>query len=57
MKLNSPKKLTWNISTLLVVIGIVFHWILNVNFITPYAVIIMLIGYLILWLGTFLKGF
>ena len=57
MKLNAPKKITWWVSLIIAIIAIVAHWILNIGFFTPNSFIILLIGYIIIWLGTFVKGF
>ena len=57
MKLNAPKKITWMISLILAIIAILVHYIIVVGFLTPYSFLILLIAFIILFLGTFLKGF
>jgi hypothetical protein len=57
MKLNAPKKITWWISLILAIIAIIARWILKIDFLTDNCFIILLIGYIIIWLGTFVKGF
>lgn len=57
MKLNAPKQLTWWVSTILAVLAIIGKWIVAIPFVTPYACIILLIAFIIIWLGTFVKGF
>ena len=57
MKLSAPKQLTWWISTILAIIAIIVKWFAILTFLSPYTFIILLVGFVILWLGTFLKGF
>ncbi|MBD3288464.1 hypothetical protein GF337_06630 [candidate division KSB1 bacterium] len=57
MKLSAPKQMTWWISTILAVVAIIGKWIIVLPIATPYACIILLIAFIILWLGTFMKGF
>lgn len=57
MKLNAPKKLTWWISLILAIVAIIVQWLNILTFLTPYGFIILLVGFVILWLGTFIKGF
>jgi len=57
MKLSSPKKITWYISIILALLAIVVNWLITVTFLSPYAFIILLVAFIILWAGTSLKGF
>ena len=57
MKLNAPKKITWMISLIIAIIAAVAHWLFDLGFLTQYSFLFLFIAYLILWLGTFLKGF
>lgn len=57
MRLNAPKQMTWWISLILAIIAVVVHWFGLLTFLTPYGFIILLVGFVILWLGTFVKGF
>ena len=56
MKLNAPKKNTWWIAFFLAIVAIVTHWFVEISFITPHAFIVLLVGFGLLWLGTFVKG-
>lgn len=57
MRLNQPKEITWWISLILAVLGILGKWVLtSVTFLNTYAFIILLVGFVLLWLGTFVKG-
>ena len=57
MKLNAPKKMTWYIALIIAILAIVGKWILTISIVTPNAFIILLVAFVIIWLGTFLKGF
>ncbi|MFZ5517730.1 MAG: hypothetical protein ACOY90_13880 [Candidatus Zhuqueibacterota bacterium] len=57
MRLSSPKKITWFISAILALLAINVNWVITITFLSPYAFIILLVAFIILWLGTFLKGF
>jgi len=57
MKLNAPKQSTWWVATILAIIAILTHWLVTISFISPYACIILLVAFIIIWLGTFVKGF
>ena len=56
MKLNAPKKVVWWISIILVVLGIVGK-IVDIPVVSDYRFWIVIVGYILLWLGTFVKGF
>ena len=57
MRLNQPKQVTWWISLILAVLAILGKWVLtNVVFISEYSFVILLVGFLLVWLGTFVKG-
>lgn len=58
MKLSAPKQITWWISVILAIIAVVARWIPFLSFLTPaYLFIILLAGFVLLLLGTFVKGF
>ena len=57
MKLNAPKQITWWISLIIAIIAVLAHWIVAIGFLTPYSFLVLFIAYIILWLGTFVKGF
>lgn len=57
MKLNAPKQSTYWIALILAIIAVIVHWIGIIGFLAPYTFIILLVGFIIIWLGTFLKGF
>ncbi|NOZ62811.1 MAG: hypothetical protein GXO74_14155 [Calditrichaeota bacterium] len=57
MRLNQPKQVTWWISLILAVLGILGKWVLtSVAFLSSYAFILLLVGFALLWLATFVKG-
>ena len=55
MKLNAPKNVTWFISLVLVVLGIVGK-VASLGFITAYAFWFVAAGAVLLLLATMLKG-
>ena len=57
MKLNAPKQSTWWVSVILAVIAILAAWIVAIPFVTANAFLVLLVAFVIIWLGTFLKGF
>ncbi len=56
MRLSAPKKLTFWISLILVVLGIVGKW-LPLGVISGWSWILVVIGYILLMLGVLIKGF
>jgi len=56
MRLNAPKKMVWMISIILAVVGIIGFFI-TIPFVTAYAFWFVAVGWLLLFLGTALKGF
>jgi hypothetical protein len=54
MKLSAPKKLVWLISLVLAVLGVVFSL---AGILQPYNFWIVVVAYVLLFLGTVLKGF
>jgi len=57
MKLNAPKQSTWWIGVILAIIAVVFRYLItSVAFLFDYSFIILLVGFVILFLGTFVKG-
>ncbi len=57
MRLSAPKQSTWWISVILAIIAVVFTWIITqVTFLNEWSFVILLVGFVILALGTFMKG-
>ncbi len=56
MKLNAPKQITWWIALIIAVIGIIGRLVI-IPVISPYAFWLVVVAFVILFLGTFLKGF
>ncbi len=56
MRLTPPKKVTFWISLILVILGIVGKF-LNLGIISDWSWILVVIGYIILLLGLLIKGF
>jgi hypothetical protein len=57
MRFSAPKQTTFWIAVILAIIGVVFRYIItSVAFLFDYSFIILLIGFVILFLGTFVKG-
>ncbi|MBN1153709.1 hypothetical protein JXB12_02170 [candidate division KSB1 bacterium] len=55
MRLNAPKNITWWISLILAVLAVLGKFI-AIPFITVNAFWVLLVGFVLLWLGTFVKG-
>jgi hypothetical protein len=55
MKLNAPKKITWLISLIIGILGIVAYFV-AIPVLSVYAFWIVVAGFVLLVLGTFLKG-
>jgi len=56
MKLNAPKKNVWWLALILSVLGLLGH-LVAIPVISGIAFWLVLAGYVLLFLGTFLKGF
>ncbi|MEN8222724.1 MAG: hypothetical protein ABFR36_05650 [Acidobacteriota bacterium] len=56
MRLNAPKKIVWLISVILAVLSLVSYFV-AIPFVTVNAFWVMGVAWLLLLLGTFLKGF
>jgi len=56
MKLSSPKKWVWWLSLILVVVSIIGYFV-SIPFVTIYGFWILAVGWLLVFLGTCLKGF
>ena len=56
MRLNAPKKWVWWLSVLLAVVSVVGYFVF-IPFVTVYGFWILGVGWLLLFLGTLLKGF
>jgi hypothetical protein len=55
MKLNAPKVITWWISVIIGVLGIVAFFV-TIPVLSAYAFWVVVVGFVLLVLGTFLKG-
>lgn len=56
MQLSPPKRATWFLATLLGLLAIVAYAIVDLPYITPYAFWILVVGFILLFLGTLLPG-
>ncbi|MBN2413727.1 hypothetical protein JXQ31_18755 [candidate division KSB1 bacterium] len=56
MRLSAPKKFTWWASLILAILGLVGSLVV-IPGISPIAFFLVLVAYIILFLGTILKGF
>lgn len=56
MRLSAPKQSTWWISLILAIVAVVAMWIPFLSFLAPYAFIILIVGFVLLCLGTFVTG-
>jgi len=55
MRLNSPKQITWIISLILGIVGIVGYFV-TIPFVTVYAFWFVVVGLVLMLLATALKG-
>jgi hypothetical protein len=53
---NSPKRITWIIGLLCGILGIIGHYA-HVKYLTEYNYILLLVGFILLAVGTTFKGF
>lgn len=57
MQFSAPKQLTWWISVILALIAVVFSLInTNLNLFNGWQFVVLLVGFVILALGTLVKG-
>jgi hypothetical protein len=56
MKLSPPKRATWLLSILLGLLAIIAYAIVDLPLISPYAFWILVLGFILLALGTLLPG-
>lgn len=56
MRLNQPKKVVWWIALIVVIVGVVGKFV-NIPVVTDIHFWLVLAGYVLLLLGTTLKGF
>lgn len=56
MRLNAPTKLVWFISLILGILGILFSFV-TVNIVSDYSLWMLIVAWVLLVLGTMLKGF
>jgi hypothetical protein len=57
MKLSAPKQITWWIAVILAIVAVVFTWIITtLTVFTGWQFVVLLVGFVILALGTFVKG-
>ena len=55
MKLNAPKNITWWIAVIVGVLGILGSFV-ELPLVSTYSFLFVVIGFVLLALGTFLKG-
>ncbi len=55
MRLNAPKQITWWIALIIGAIGIIGRFVI-IPVISPYAFWLVVVAFLLLFLGTFVKG-
>jgi hypothetical protein len=56
MQLSPPKRTTWILATLLGALAIVAYAIVDLPYLTPYAFWILVVAFILLFLGTLLPG-
>jgi len=56
MKLSAPKQITFLISLIIAVIAVLVQWTGILSFIPIGSFILLLIGFILLALGTYVKG-
>ncbi|MFC1569007.1 hypothetical protein ACFL4L_02125 [bacterium] len=56
MKLSAPKTVVWWIATILGGLGVIGHFV-DISFLTANTWWLVAIGFILLFLGTLLKGF
>jgi len=57
MRLTPPKQIVFWISVILVVLGLVGKYLIDIPFVTDYNFYFLLVGYVLLFLGNAVKGF
>ena len=55
-KLHAPKYTTWLISLVFAILGLL-GWLITIPILTEFATLFVLVGFVILALGTILKGY
>lgn len=55
MKTSAPKKITWLIAIIIGVLGIVGHFV-AISYVSQYSFELVAIGFILLALGTLLRG-
>jgi len=56
MQLSPPKRTTWALATLLGVLAIIAHAIVDVPYVTPYAFWVLVLAFILFFVGTLLPG-
>jgi hypothetical protein len=61
MKLNAPKKATWWIALIIAAVDLAAYCLvrfadMNIPILFEHRFLVMLIAFILLWLGTFIKG-
>lgn len=56
MQLSPPKRTTWALATLLGVLAIIAYAIVDVPYITPYAFWVLVLAFILFFVGTLLPG-
>jgi hypothetical protein len=57
MRTNAPKKVTWWVAVVLGVLGILGNFVPGIPLISTYNFLFLVVGFILLALGTILKGF
>ncbi|MEJ7778694.1 MAG: hypothetical protein WKF68_03810 [Daejeonella sp.] len=55
MKPSAPNKILWAIALIVGILGIIGHFV-SVDFLTPNSFILVLVGFVLLAIGTSFKG-
>ncbi len=57
MKLSAPKNTTFWVATVLAVLGLVGQLAGNLPVVSEFAFWFVVVGFVVLWLGNYVKGF
>lgn len=56
MKLSPPKQTTFWVATILAALGLIGNFV-SIPFVSGYAFWFVVVGFIVLWLGNYSKGF
>jgi hypothetical protein len=56
MRLSAPKQITFLISLIIAIIGVLAKWVITIPVVTEYATGVILVAFALLALGTYVKG-